>query len=252
VTREPIEALAERLDEAAIVLDLDGTLAPIVSDPPAARPLPAIVEPLRALTARARVVAIVTGRPSAFVRSVLDIAGVEIVGTYGLEDGPPVDPRVVAALRDAVDAAPGAYLEDKGVTVTVHFRNAAPPDGAQLRAFASSLGRDAGLEAFEGKQVIELAPPGPRKAGAVASVLARTQPAAAMYAGDDLEDLGGFAALDAIAAAGGPTLRVAVAGSETPGELLGAADLVVGGPAGLADLLVGLVGMAARGDVDVT
>jgi trehalose 6-phosphate phosphatase len=246
-----LEALAARLGHAAIVLDLDGTIAPIVPDPPDARPLPDLIGPLRTLAQRALVVAIVTGRPSAFVRSVLDVQGVEIVGTYGLEDRPPVDPQVVAALRAAVETAPGALLEDKGATVTVHVRNATPADGTRLRAIATSLARDHGLDAFEGKQVIELAPSGPRKAGAVAGVLERAQPAAAMYAGDDLEDLGGFEALEPVAAAGGPVLRVAVAGSETPRELLDAADLIVRGPAGLAELLERLVGMTSGGDVDI-
>ena len=70
-----LEALAARLSDAAIVLDLDGTIAPIVPDPPAARPLPDLIDPLRILAGRALVVAIVTGRPSAFVRSVLDVRG---------------------------------------------------------------------------------------------------------------------------------------------------------------------------------
>jgi trehalose 6-phosphate phosphatase len=213
--------------------------------------LPALVEPLRALAARARAVAIVTGRPSAFVHSVLDVPGVEVVGTYGLEDRPPLDPEVLAALRAAVDDAPGALLEDKGVTVSVHVRHAEAADAERLRALAVSLARDAGLEAFEGKQVIELAPPGPRKAGAVAGVLARSEPAAALYAGDDLEDLGGFEALGTVADRGGPVVRVAVAGSETPDELLAAADLVVEGPAGLAALLVRILAVAAGGEVDV-
>ena len=126
-----------------------------------------------------------------------------------------------------------------------------PRTASRLRAIATSLAGEHGLEAFEGKQVIELAPPGPRKAGAVAGVLARAQPAAALYAGDDLEDLGGFEALAPVAARGGPVIRVAVAGSETPAELLDAADLVVRGPAGLAELLVRLVGLTAGGSVDI-
>jgi trehalose 6-phosphate phosphatase len=242
-----LDALAARLGDAALVFDFDGTLAPIVPDPAAARPLPSLVAPLTDLSHRARVVAIVTGRPSAFVREVLDVPDAEVIGTYGLEDRPSIPAQVLEALRAAVDATPGALLEPKGVTVSVHVRHAAPDDAARLRSTVESIGRDAGLEAFEGKQVIELAPPGSRKRRAVGSVVVRTTPAAAMYAGDDLEDIGGFEALQAV---DGPTVRVAVAGSETPGELLGLADVVVEGPVGLHDLLVELV-RDAGGGVDV-
>jgi trehalose 6-phosphate phosphatase len=243
-----VGAIAARLGDAALVFDLDGTLAPIVPDPASARPLPALLPPLAALTRRARVVAVVTGRPSAFAREVLDLPGVEVIGTYGLEDRPPIHPSVLAELRNAADVTPGALLEPKGATVSVHVRHVRPEDAAWLRSIVASIGHDAGLEAFEGKQVIELAPPGPRKQQAVRALLARTTPAAAMYAGDDLEDVGAF---DALALVDGPTLRVAVAGSETPGELLGAADMIVEGPAGLHDLLVELLRTAGGGDVDV-
>jgi trehalose 6-phosphate phosphatase len=241
------DALAARLGDAALVFDFDGTLAPIVPDPAAARPLPSLVAPLNELTRRARAVAIVTGRPSTFVRDVLDVPGAEVIGTYGLEDRPPISADVLQRLRRAVDATPGALLEPKGVTVSVHVRHAAPDDSERLRSTVVAIGRDAGLDAFEGKQVIELAPPGPRKQRAVGSVLARTAPAAAMYAGDDLEDVGGFEALEVV---DGPALRVAVAGSETPGELLRRADVVVEGQIGLHDLLVQLVD-GAGGGVDV-
>jgi trehalose 6-phosphate phosphatase len=246
VTSE-LDALAARLGDAALVFDFDGTLAPIVPDPAAARPLPALVAPLTDLSHRARAVAIVTGRPSSFVREVLDVPDAEVIGTYGLEDREPVPAEVLERLRRAVDATPGALLEPKGVTVSVHVRHAAREDADRLRSTVVSIGRDAGLEAFEGKQVIELAPPGSRKRRAVAGVLERTTPGAAMYAGDDLEDVGGFEALEDV---DGPTLRVAVAGSEAPGELLGLADVVVEGPAGLHDLLVELV-HEAGGGVDV-
>jgi trehalose 6-phosphate phosphatase len=248
---EIVEEIAARLHEAAIVLDLDGTLAPIVVDPASARPLPELFAPLTALAARARVVAIVTGRPSSFVREVLDVPALDILGTYGLEGSQPIDPAVLAELRALTDTTPGTLLEDKGATVSVHVRRAAPADADRIRTAVESIGTDAGLAVFEGKQVIELAPPGPRKARAVRSVLERTSPAAAMYAGDDLEDIGGFDALSIVAAKGGPTLRVAVTGSETPGELLDAADLLVEGPAGLRDLLVRMLGDGGGGDVDI-
>jgi trehalose 6-phosphate phosphatase len=61
------------------------------------------------------------------------------------------------------------------------------------------------------------------------------------FVGDDVGDLTAFDALDRLASTGRPTLRVAVAGPETPDELLGRADVVVDGPVGAARLLAGLV-----------
>jgi trehalose-6-phosphatase len=82
--------------------------------------------------------------------------------------------------------------------------------------------------------VIELAPRGARKAGAVRVVLERTRPAAALYAGDDAEDAEAFAAL---AEAGIPMCRVAVTASGTPDRLIEIADVHVEGPEALVALL---------------
>ena len=65
-------------------------------------------------------------------------------------------------------------------------------------------------------------------------LIARTDPQAAVYAGDDLEDREAFSALDELA---GPTCRIAVLGAETPEELRGAADVLVEGPPGLLEVL---------------
>jgi trehalose 6-phosphate phosphatase len=61
-----------------------------------------------------------------------------------------------------------------------------------------------------------------------------------LYAGDDHADLDAFAALDRLSERGALTVKVAVRGAETPAELVEAADVVVGGPLGLVDLLAQL------------
>ena len=231
-----LEQVRAVLDRAAILLDFDGTLAAIVPEPEDARPWAGVADTLAALVERAALVAIITGRPEAFIRDVLDVHKVEVIGLYGLEGAPPLDPSVKAAVRALAEAEDGARVEDKGVSLSVHVRGAPDPDEAmgRLRGPFAALATQRGLAAFEGKQVIELAPPGARKGGVVRQLIVRVDPAAAVYAGDDLEDREAFAALDALA---GPACRIAVLGPETPEELRLAADLLVEGPAGLLEVL---------------
>ena len=231
-----IEVVRERLAHAAILLDFDGTLAPIVPEPEDARPWPGMAEALTDLVGRAGLVAIISGRPEAFIRGVLDVPKVEVIGLYGLEGAPALTSEIRDQVSALVAEEPGARLEDKRVSISVHVRGAEDPAAAmrRLRPAVEQLADHNGLTAFEGKRVIELAPPGSRKGGAVEQLTTRVAPAAAIYAGDDLEDREAFDALDRLVA---PTLRVAVIGPETPEELRRAADLLVEGPPGLLDLL---------------
>jgi trehalose 6-phosphate phosphatase len=231
-----LDGVRARLSEAAIMLDFDGTLAPIVPEPEDAYPWPGVADVLADLVGRAALVAIVTGRPESFVRGVLDVPKLEVVGLYGLEGAAPLGPEVSEALRSLAATEDGARIEHKGVSVSVHVRGAPDPEAAtaRLRGPAREIATRFGLAMFEGKRVIELAPPGARKGGVVRQLLVRVEPDAALYAGDDLEDGEAFHALDELA---GPTCRVAVTGVESPEELLRAADLLVEGPPGLLEIL---------------
>jgi trehalose 6-phosphate phosphatase len=99
--------LAGRADEVALCLDFDGTLSPIVDDPQAARPLPGTVELLGQLAARFAAVALISGRPAAYLAEHAAAPGVRYLGLHGLQeirDGQVwVDPRLEAA-RSAVVA----------------------------------------------------------------------------------------------------------------------------------------------------
>lgn len=218
------------------MLDFDGTLAPIVPEPEDARPWPGAVDVLADLSERAGLVAIVSGRPEAFIRDVLDVPRVDVVGLYGLEGAASIEPAIKAAVRALASTEIGARVEDKGVSLSIHVRGAADPDAAaaRLRGPVTALATGHGLVAFEGKRVIEIAPPGTRKGGVVRQLITRADPQAAVYAGDDLEDREAFSALDELV---GPTCRIAVLGAETPEELRGAADLLVEGPPGLLEVL---------------
>jgi trehalose 6-phosphate phosphatase len=231
-----------------VLLDFDGTLSPIVERPESAAPAPGAREATAAVAAVYGLVAVVSGRRGEELRRLLGVEGVRYVGLYGLGEEPRTVPdAVLAAARSAAEAVPGSRVEEKEVSVAVHYRQAADPQGARtalLRRLSPSAA-DAGLEAIEGKMVIELVPSDrPRKGGAVRALLGETGARAALYAGDDRADLEAFEELDRFRAVGGHAVRVAVAGPETPEALIAAADLTVAGPEGMVALLRGLADAA--------
>ena len=237
-----LEGVRARLGRAAVVLDFDGTLAPIVDRPDDARPLAETADVLTSLADRAAVVAVVTGRPEAFVRRWLPDPVVEVVGLYGLEGAPPIDPGVRDAVAGLAAGEPGAHLEDKGASIALHTRVAPDPSGAiaRLRPPLEAVASGAGLRLLEGKLVLELAPPGGGKGQVVVSLCAAANVEAALYAGDDIADLDAFLTLGTIPLAPDGACRIAVLESGTPEELVARADVVVPGPEALLVLLRGL------------
>jgi trehalose 6-phosphate phosphatase len=225
---------------AGVILDVDGTLAPIVPRPELSMVPETSRAALRGLVGRYRLVAVVSGRTTEEASALVDLDGVVVAGLYGLE-APPLPERVAAAVEAEAQAVTGAWVERKGASVAVHVRLAPDPDAAEVE-LAPRLQRVAATEGLElqlGKRVIELVPAGrPRKGAAVERFVREAELAAALYAGDDHADLEAFDALAVLVRASGlRAVRVAVRGDETPDAVLAAADLIVDGPEGLADLL---------------
>jgi trehalose 6-phosphate phosphatase len=247
---------------AAVLLDLDGTLAPIVE-----RPSDSAI-PGRTGAALARVVcayplvAIVTGRRAAVARQIVGLDDIAYAGIHGFELLEPgaAESRPAPALQGVADRAPdfaerfdaraleaaGVRLEDKGPIVAMHWRGAA--DEAAAAARAEEIAPDAeaaGLVLHRGRKVIELRPPVEIDKGtAVEALLAGTHARTALYAGDDRTDLDAFAALARLVGDGrlDRAVRVGVASAEGPDEIALEADLLLGGTEALADLLEALVG----------
>lgn len=235
-----LEELARTAALGGLFLDFDGTLSEIVPRPQDARPVRGVSESLAALARDYAVVAVVSGRPAAWVGRVLDAPGVEVFGLYGLgEAGPGID-RSVVDQAGRLAASEGATVEEKGPSVAVHVRRTADPEAALARLTGPlrELADRHGLRLLPGKMVVELAPDATPGKGAVVRREARARRlAACLYAGDDVADLDAFATLDALAATGIGTIKVAVRSEETPEELLLRADVVVERPTGLVRLL---------------
>ena len=240
---------------SVVIVDFDGTLAPIVSDPPAASPLPGVAPLLTRLARRVGTVAVVSGRPVAFLRNALPVAGVVLCGQYGVErfDGDTVSTlpgaqRWIDAVRAAADDADaalgGLFVERKGaLAVALHWRRR--PD---LEPAAQELGRRLasthGLRLEPGRQALELRPPLDVDKGTATAALADGA-SAALVIGDDRGDLAAFAAAGRLVEQGrlGHALRVAVRSPEAPAGLLAQADLLVDEPDEVLRLLEELADM---------
>ncbi len=182
-----------------MAFDFDGTLAPIVARPDDARISVAVAARLKTLASRLPV-AIITGRAVADVRGRLGFEPQFIVGNHGAEEdtAAPTDGALAspldgfrAALRahdDGLQAA-GVVVEDKGLSMALHYRLSR--DRAQAQQLIADLltPEPAGLRLFAGKMVVNIvAADAPDKAQAVHALVARLGAAAAFFAGDDVND----------------------------------------------------------------
>jgi len=252
-----LAAIAEDPGRALIALDFDGTLAPIVGEPSAARPYPGVLPALRRLATGVGTLAIITGRPAPAAVELGGFAGIPgliVIGHHGWERweggeliSPPPPPEVAQArarlpgvLAEA-GAPEGTWVEDKSHALVVHTRRTADPEAAlallagPLADFASQTG----LDSKPGRLVVELRPRGVDKGTAITALAAERDPAAVLFAGDDLGDIPAFDAVHALRAAGLAGVAVCSASGEVT-ALADHAELVVEGPAGVTALLVRL------------
>jgi trehalose 6-phosphate phosphatase len=249
---DALRPLAEHARNAAVLVDFDGSLSPIVDDPAAAAPLPAARDALGALVGLVARVAVVSGRPVAFLVDALGLDGVTYVGQYGIQrwtggrvsTDPRVEPYLAPIEAIAVTATrelPGVLVERKdGVAVVLHWRRR--PDLAdRAGAWAARAAAAAGLELHPAKMAAEIRPPVAVDEGTVVEELCRGLTVAG-FAGDDAGDLAAFDALDRLEMEGRleRAVRIAVRSPEEPPELVARSDLAVDGPAGLAGALTDL------------
>jgi trehalose 6-phosphate phosphatase len=250
---EVVKSLRPHLDGALIATDFDGTLAPLVLDPERSRAVDGAVDALAALARRGAQVAVITGRDArtAVLLGGLDaVPGIIVAGLYGIEtwhDGEltsPETPEAILRLRERLPAViesahPDVWIEDKRLSLVVHFRRTPDPAAAmaEVAAPVHALGHELGLEVHPGSDVLELRLPGYDKAGALARLAdGRT---AVLYLGDDLGDLPAFAQIGRLREAGGVAYCIGVRSSNVA-ELAGAADAYVDEPAAVAALLADL------------
>jgi trehalose 6-phosphate phosphatase len=264
---EALEPLRSDPSHSAVLLDIDGTLAPIVRHATDAHVPEATRTLLIEIAKRYRLVGCVSGRRAASARQVVAIGSIAYVGNHGGEllragaTRPEVDPELAAWAERVHAFAARVYTsdhqrlrvrsEDKYAIAAFHWRGAPDEDAAAaaVREIAARAQAD-GLAVHWGRKVLEVRPPVVLdKSLGVAALLDReASPAhaaihAALYVGDDTTDLDAFRGLRAIAERGAlaHALCVAVRSEEAPTELIDQADLTIDGPDGVRELLEALL-----------
>jgi trehalose-phosphatase len=211
---EHLQEVAGRSGRAAVFLDYDGTLTPIVSQPENASLSDSIRQTLRELAARAPV-AILSGRDLDDVRGRVHVDGIIYAGSHGLDIASagglrrelgaaylPVLDTAETELREALDEIPGAQLERKHFSVASHYRNVNEDDAFRVAVAVDTVAaRHRELRRINGKKVYELLPDVAWDKGkAVLWLLetlglerGNTRP---IYIGDDRTDEDAFRALE--------------------------------------------------------
>ena len=242
---------------AAILLDVDGTLAPIVEQPSQAQVPASTRELLAELTQRYGLVACVSGRRASEARAIVSIGSITYLGSHGAEllragwTEPVLDPRLENWAQRIHDFGVQSdnpdlrrlrvRLEDKGAILAYHWRGSPDEDAARAAIDAIATRAQAlGLRTHWGRKVLEVRPPVKFDKGTgVANLLEGLDLEAAIYVGDDLTDVDAFRAIVRLAEEGriARAIRVGVKSPEAPEEILGEADLLVDGPSGVSELL---------------
>ncbi|HEX3910497.1 MAG TPA: trehalose-phosphatase [Solirubrobacteraceae bacterium] len=258
---EALEPLRADPDRSAVLLDIDGTLAPIVRHATDAHVPEATRTVLIEIAKRYRLVGCVSGRRAATARQIVAIGTLAYVGNHGgelLRPGatrPEVDPEL-SAWTERIRAFAATALtpehqrlrirgEDKDAIAAFHWRGAPDEQAAQeaVREIAR-LAEQQGFAVHWGRKVLEVRPPVALDKGIGIAKLLRDSPAtAALYVGDDTTDLDAFRGLRELVQSGPlqSALCVAVDSDEAPPELAREADLTLEGTHGVRELLEALL-----------
>ena len=241
----------------AIMTDIDGTLAPIVPTPDMARVPEELKDLLGRLNERYLLVAGVSGRKTEDARDLVGLEGLVYFGNHGFEilrDGEvEVIPEALPYLekveelerRAREELAPlGAFVEEKGITASVHYRNVPQEVGERSVRFVEREGERLGLRITVGRGVVEARPPIRADKGTAARRLVEEyDPKKAMFIGDDTTDLDAFRELETLHEEGvlAEILRVGVRSEEGPPEVASEADIVVDGVDEVGEVLQALL-----------
>ena len=250
---------------AAVLLDIDGTLAPIVRHADDAHVPEPTRAPLIQIAKRYGLVACVSGRQATTARRIVSLGSITYVGNHGAEilrggqTTAEIEPQIAEWARRVRAFGEGELRgeelhrlrvrgEDKDVIFGFHWRGAPDEEAAEEAARGvAARAEAAGFVTHWGRKILEVRPPVELNKGLGIKALLESAPGVevALYAGDDRTDVDAFDALRAAVADG--RLRGCVclgvsSGDETPAELSEAADLLVDGPLGVRGVLETLAG----------
>ncbi|MFW5691617.1 MAG: trehalose-phosphatase, partial [Chloroflexota bacterium] len=221
MTQDWQQALADWITtpRLGLITDVDGTISPIAETPEAASVTDRSRELLAALVDKLPLVGVISGRAAADVQARVGVDGVVYMGNHGMErwvngtvEIPPevavYRPRLekaITVLRDEVDGVKGMILEDKGVTLSLHYRRAEDHDAVlrHFRPLLADIEEVEGLSVFEGRMIFEIRPPVAANKGTAFRTLVESYSLdAAVYVGDDTTDVDAIEAARDLRAAG--------------------------------------------------
>lgn len=258
---EALAPLRANPDRTAVLLDIDGTLAPIVEHAFEAQVPESTRQLLIGVARRYGVVACVSGRRASDARAMVAIGTITYLGSHGAETlragwtEAVVNPEIETWMRrihqfgreaDTSDLRRRRVrIEDKGAIVAFHWRGAPDEDAARAAIDAiAQRAQEGGLRTHWGRKVLEIRPPVQiDKGAAISALLEGSEVDAAIYVGDDATDLDAFRGLSRLVEEGklARAVRVGVKSDEGPSAISEQADIVVDGPAGVRELLAALI-----------
>jgi trehalose 6-phosphate phosphatase len=256
---EQLRSWSREPGTAAVLTDIDGVLAPIVPTPN----LSEVPEELRGLLQRlSKMYLVVAGISGRAAEDALRLVGLEEIAYYGnhgfevLRPGDDVDiipeaepyknkvEELENKAREELEPL-GAFVEEKGITASIHYRNVSPEIGERCKEFVEREGERLGLRITVGRGVVEARPPiRADKGTATRKVVEEYEPQKALFMGDDTTDLDAFRELEKLREEGvlEEILRIGVESEEGPPEIVLEADLVVEGTEGVEEALRVLAG----------
>lgn len=220
-------------DRHALFLDFDGTLVEIAPRPDAILVEPRLPELLEQVVSQfSGAVAVISGRPLAEIDGFLSPARLAASGLHGLErraspdgaierDEPPASLDAVRqAIRSSGLLGGGVELEDKGLSLAVHYRQAPDAEEAVRRRMTELAGSHHDLALLAGKKVFEVKPASASKATAVRrfAELPVFRHRLPVFVGDDVTDEDGMRAAMAL---GGTAMKVGEGDTVAPVRISG-------------------------------
>ncbi len=235
-----------------VITDVDGTISPIVDIPSQAHVTERSKELLTALHSHLALVAVISGRAAADVRERVGLPDLVYVGNHGLErwtDGGIVTPDAVRPYRPALEQVyndlnaqllDGMMIEDKTVTLTIHYRNAADQQATAgaFRPLVEAAMEKSGLTMHEGRMIFEVRPPlEVNKGTAFKALIEDYRLDAAVYLGDDVTDIDALKMARTLRESGAcHSFAVGVLSADgTPDGVRDSADFLVDGIPGVED-----------------
>ena len=252
---ENLDSFSQILNTGRVGLfsDFDGTLTPLVDDPRNTVLSQAMRQTLRDLSEKLALVAVVSGRDVRSLREMIGLEDVTYVGNHGLEEWKPggaheeYEVQVPDGISEEVElrvrriGISGLSVEDKGLSVAVHYRNVLDPTAAhaEVSQMLRSMATTHGLRIRKGKMVLEIGPEADVNKGTAVRRLTREfELTGAVFLGDDVTDCDAFDALhELICRQGLQGAAVAVVDDETPETVLRKADYCLSGPGEVEELL---------------